>query len=333
VARPTNDPSNYFATARQSAKDVEGTSFFFYKHLEGTGFDTEMDADAVREGGDGQEVGLHYKTAITADGGIVVNARSEVTGRLCAYGLGQEPTVGSIAAGIQRHVAAPAASVPYLTAEQLAPADVLERSTNNIISGLTWEFEAGKPIQLTAQMVHGGSVTRRDAASALAVTREVIKPFMYPGASIAIQVNDSGGGAATAVAVTKGKVEVARGVDDDIRTTGLNREDIIPLTFDTNVDVTIRYEDRQLWQRVHYGVSSQIQIDLATGTLNLFSQRGSFSHRLNVPVIDWTGVKLNRLDPDGKTVYVDLAGMSVKHASHAIFTETVTPDPTSYLLT
>jgi hypothetical protein len=48
--------------------------------------------------------------------------------------------------------------------------------------------------------------------------------------------------------------------------------------------------------------------------------------------MDITGAKIARLDPDGKTVYVDIAGSSRKHASYAVFAETFTSEATSYLV-
>ncbi len=333
MAKPSNDPSNYIGMALQTAKDAEqGSQFFFFKHLEGSGFEVEPDIETEREGGDGQEAGLRYKTKITSDGAVVSNARPGVTGRLPAFALGQD-TVASIAANLHDHTAFPAASLPYLTTEQRAPEDLIERTTNNMYTGLTWEWEAGKPLKLNGAFMCGGSIALRDSASALTVTRETAKPFQYPGASVLFAVNDGiGGGQATSIVVTKGKVEVKRGVDDDIQTTSLTREDVVPLTFDVDVDCTLRYEDRNLYKRVFYGGGSQIVTELATGSLKLFSARGSFFHGLNLPLLDVTGAKLNRLDPDGKTVYVDVAAMSIKNATHSIWTLTRTTDATGYLV-
>lgn len=329
MAKPTNDPSNYLAMGVQSAKDTAASTFFFFKHLEGSGFEVETEVQSEREGGDGQEIGLRYISKITADGGVNSNARPGVLGRLHAWAAGQD-TVASHAVGAD-HTAFPAASQPYLTAEQRAPEDLVERTTNNVITSLTEEWEGGRPLKVSAQFISGGSVVRKPSASALSVTRETPPPFLYPGASVSLTVGDGAGGNATAIQITRGKVEIRRGVDDDIQTTGLNREDALPLAFEVDFEGTLRYESVDLYRNVYYGAGTQAVRELATGTFNLFSARGSFQHRLNLPILDIVSAKPARLDPDGKTVYVDVVGMTRKHASHAYFAETRTADASSYL--
>ena len=82
--RATNEPQNYMAVAFQSSQTAEGTAFNFLRHLDGSGADIDEQIESVREGGDGQEVGLRYKTAITFDGAMVVNDRPEIGARLWA---------------------------------------------------------------------------------------------------------------------------------------------------------------------------------------------------------------------------------------------------------
>lgn len=330
MAKPTNDPSNYLAIGVQSAQNVEATTFFFTKHLQGSGFEVTTEVQSEREGGDGQEVGLRYVSKMTADGQLVSNARPGALGRLWAWTLGQD-TVASVAVGAD-HTAVPVSTQPFLTVEQRAPDDLIERTTNNLITTLTEEFEAGKPLKVTAAYLSGGSVARRPAASSLTPTRETLAPIQYPNASVVLKVGDGAGGTATAIAFTKGKIEVKRGVDDDIQTTGLNREDVIGLAFDCDFEGTLRYSDVTLYRNVYYGAGTTATVDLATGSFDLFSQRGSYSHRVAMPFMDIISAKVNRLDPDGKTVYVDVVGASRKNATHSVFAITRTPDASSYLV-
>src|SRR5688572_6544396 len=92
--RPTNDPSDYFAWGKQSAKDVEATTFTFPKHLDGSGWEIDDENERVREGGDGQEVGLTYRTLVKADPSVAFLARPNQTARAFAYVNGGE-TIGS----------------------------------------------------------------------------------------------------------------------------------------------------------------------------------------------------------------------------------------------
>lgn len=333
MAKITNDPSNYFAFAVQSAKGTEQTSgFFFTKHLDGTGYEVDPSVQREREGGDGQEVGLSYKDKITADGGAVHYARPQHAARSAAVALGQDTVLATdVASTLFEHVAAPVASVPYLTMEQRAPDDLVERAFDQVITGISWEFEAGKPLKITTPFISGGSMVLRESASALTPTRETAKPIQYPGASVLFAINDGAGGAqATSLVVTKGKIEFKRTTDDDLQTTGLNREDVPLLTQDTDLDITLRYVDRNIYRKAYYGGGSNLLTDMATGSFKIHSARGSFYHSVNLPLVEVAGVKLNRLDPDGKTVYIDVAAMSIKNATNSIWTQTRTTDATAY---
>lgn len=319
--RPTNEPSNYWAFGFQSAKDVAATTFQFLRHLDGTANETDETIESVHEGGDGQEVGLRYKTAIAMDGQAVANARPEVGLRLAVACLGADQATGpqSLATGasglVNTHIAVPTSAPAYLTIEQYW-ADEIERVTNCQITQLDIEWEAGRPLKLTPQFVGGGSVVQRDSASALTPTRETGAPFFYPGASVVLD------GAAN-TKITKGKISITRTVDDQIRTTGLNREDVVGLNFDTSIDLTLKYEDRTLYQKAHFTGGSQIPFDLATSAFRLTSYLGAgtairhFEFGMNAFHI--TGARVNKLDPDGKTMYLDVAGQGYKSATYQAY--------------
>ena len=326
-ARPTNEPGNYFAFGFQSAKDTEASTFQFLRHLDGTGFNVQEQIESVREGGDGQEVGLRYKTAVTADGSGVANERPEVGHRLMVACLGADAISTATALGAattasgvaNEHLATPTAIPRYLTVEQFF-ADEVERSTNNFVTGVDIEFEAGRPLKVTAQFIAGGSSYPRDVASVLTPTRESGPPFFYPGASVVLD------GTATGYKVTKGKVSIKRNVDDAIRTTGLNREDVVALNFDVDVDLTVKYEDKTLYNKAHYNGGTQVPVDLATTALRLTSilGQGTSARQMEIGVnqLHITDAQVNKLDPDGKTMYLDFAGMGYKGATHQVYQKT-----------
>ena len=339
-AKVTNEPNNYLAFGKQTAKDTEATTFYFLKQLSGSGFQVDWNMQTEREGGDGQEVGLRYKDMIKADGAAVVNARQGVAGRLLAWTLGQD-TVTSVAAGatsIQRHNAVPAASLPYITVEQRY-ADTIERADNAAFTSLTIEGEAGKPFKMTANFMVGGTVYQRDVASTLTATREVNRPYFFPYGSYTFD-----GFASYANKVTKFKIEVARQVDDTIQTTGLNKEDVAALNFDVTFDATIKYETRDFYQKVVYIGGSQVQPDFATGSFRMdvltsgaaipanYNPGVATGYLMQVqcPLLQWVQARVNKLDPDGKTMYLDIAGHSIKGATHAIFSNVDTDDVSAY---
>jgi hypothetical protein len=330
---PTNDPNNYIAMGKQSALDTDASTFHFFKHLDGSGWDIDDDVDRIREGGDGQFVGLSYRTIVRSDGNVVALGRSNTAGRLWAAVLGSDSIASAGVASLARHTAAPVASLPYFTFEQRA-ADTLERTLNCQVTTLTVEGEAGKPWKYTAAFLSGGTVTFRDVASALTVTRATDKPYFYPNGSYVFD-----GFASYAADVTKWKIEVTRNVDDGIQTTGLNRADLVPLNFDVNIDATIKYTSKDFYRKVQFSGGSNVPVSLATGSFDV-SQYGTVQtasgffasslHRIVVPVLEWLDAKVNRLDPDGKTMYLDVVGANIANPTSAIFAITDTSELAAY---
>lgn len=331
---PTNDPNGYVAMGKQTALDTDASTFHFFKHLDGSGFDVEDEEDRVREGGDGQAVALTYRTMVKADGNIVALGRSNTAGRLWAGVLGNDTIATAAVASLARHTAVVAATLPYFTVEQRY-ADVIERALNCQITGLTVEGEAGKPWRYTAAFLNGGTVTFRAIGSALTATRQSDKPFFYPNGSYLFDGVASYGGD-----VTKWKIEVTRGTDDAIQTTGLNRADLVPLNFDVNIDATVKYTSASFYQKVQYSGGSNVPVSMATGSFDVTQLQSITSaagvaatstHRIVIPLLEWVDAKVNKLDPDGKTMYLDVVGMNVAgHASGNIYAVTDTNELSAY---
>jgi tail tube protein len=331
--KPSNEPTNYFAFAKQSGKAVEGTTFYFPKHLDGTGFEVEAEIQREREGGDGQEVGLTYRSMIRGDGALVAAARSQYEGRCWAGVLGSDAIASAGVASLARHTAAPVASLPYFTFEQRFY-DEIERVVDGVFTGLTFEGEPGRPWRTTVNFISGGTVYQRDIASTLTPVREQGKPFFYPLGSYVFD-----GGASYGGDVTKIRIEVTRNVDDGIQTVGINRDDVVPLNFDVTVDATIKYTSRDFYQKVSYNSGSQIVSQLPTGSIDLTMHQqvqvasgvaASGQHRIVMPLLEWTDARVNKLNPDGQTAYLDLVGMTVKGATSPIFAVTDNGDIAAY---
>jgi len=323
AGRPTNEPGNYFALGKQSAKDTEATTFTFLRHLDGTAMEVQEEVQREREGGDGQEVGLIYKTSIDMDGQAVFNSRPEVSARVWAWTLGADSVgapagIGSTASGVaNEHTAVPTSTVPYLTAEQFW-ADQVERSPNVQITELELAWEQGRPFKVTPKFIGGGSPYSPTAAQS--PTRETGPPFYYPLASVVLD------GAANTL-ITKGRITIKRGVDDGIRTIGLNREDVVALNFDTDAELTVKYDNAtaSLYDKTHFGGAggSQIPFDLATTSLSIYQALGAGTNarymQIGLNALNLIGARANKLDPEGKTMYADLSFAGYKSATHQVF--------------
>ncbi len=345
----TNDPTNYFAIAQQSAKDVDGTTWYFLKHRNGTGFDVDVTTGEERVGGAGREVGLRWRQKVTADGAFVQYAQPDFVGRVAALTLFQD----TVTAGpsilntpyFSTHVINSGASVPlYFTAEQ-AWADMVERTGNCVVSSLKFDGEAGNPVNVTVQFMSGG--TPHSLAGAQAPVREAAFPLMVPGASVAItfqgSVLNAPAGAASSLQVTKWSVEAKNQLDGDIQTVALNREDMLWLNADYEVTGTVKYINNAAWEQIKYGGGSQVPtVNLPNGMFTFytseagqtrFGQADLSSLQIVVPYLEFgTNVKVNRLDPDGKTMYLDWVGTTRQVGTSSLQITVISPASTSYAL-
>jgi hypothetical protein len=112
-----------------------------------------------------------------------------------------------------------------------------------------------------------------------------------------------------------------RHLDEGIQTTDLYRDDLVELVSEYNFDCTLKYEDRLLYQGVQYGGGSIVPLPLAS--LNFMGYAGNAQAvgattyraiKIGHNNLLAKSAKVNKLEPDGKTVYIDLACTSVKGA-------------------
>ena len=327
--RATNEPGNYFCFGFQSAKDIEASTFHFLKHLDGTGFEVEDEVQAEREGGDGQEIGYRYRSQVKGDGAMVANARLETAGRMLAAIQGQE-TVAVVSPATtpatHTHTTTPKlGALPYLTVEQHW-ADMTERTINCKATQLEIEWEAGRPLKFTLQFISGGAVSQRTGAL-LTPVRETFRPVMYPGAIVVLT-------GATGAKMTKGKLTIKREIDDDIYTSNLYREDAVETAYDVDFEGTLKYEDKTIYERAWYGAAggTAVPVNLSTLGLDLLAARGTQSLQLIAPGLEIGNSKVNKLDPDGKTMYLDFSAMSVKSATATLTTKVVNETAAAYVV-
>lgn len=336
AGRVTNDTTNYFAFGLQSAVNVDATKFYFMKQLDGTGFDVKKDVSSERVGGVGREIGLRYPTKLTADGQYIQYCQSDFIGRVAYAALGGNDvvTAGPSSAALQLYThtfGSGGSLLPYQTVEQNW-ADETERTGNCLISDLKIEGEAGKPVKATVQFISGG--TPHATYAPLTPVRESNEVLMVPGGSVAITAVGAltAGAGGTSLELTKWSVEVKNTLDDNIQTTQLQREDVTWLNADYDFDGTAKYINNSLWNAVMYQGGSVVSPNLiTTGAFNFYTQGPSgTSMSLFSPFLEFTALKVNRLDPDGKTMYLDYTASTRQIGTQSLQVVTNTTTASAY---
>jgi hypothetical protein len=321
------DPRNYLAIGRQADATTEATSFKFLKYLGDSGFDVGITAESVFEGGDGQDQGLHYRSQTRPDGSFDVYVRPDAFAFLSAYVLGSGVTPASTAA-IASHLYTPNATMPYLTVEQAwGGGNKIDRVSGALLTGMTVTGEAGAPWRITTPFVGGGTPYYRDgAASALSPSLETGDPAMYAGGAYLVN-------GATEVDIRRFTYNFARSVDDGLFTVNTFRRKVVPLSRTVSLDFQMIWQDQSIYNQIAYGGGSVTPESLATGSFH--AERRLTASQLvaiDVPNLRYTSVGVNRLEPDGQTVVLDVSAMGVKAGTGIVqHRANITGQPTSYL--
>jgi hypothetical protein len=314
MAFSSADPRNYIALARQANADTEATTGFkFLKYLGGSGVNIEDDNESIYEGGDGQDQGLHYRSRVRPDGSIELYARPDAFTFLSAWALGSAAALGTSDA-VGTSIFVPNATIPALTYEQaFAGGNQIERVNAAYLTGWQVEGEAGAPWRMTLPVVGGGTPYFRDgAASALSPVLESGDPAMYAGGAYLI-VPSSNGTLATSLDVRRFSVNFARNVDDDLFTNQPFRRKVVALSRSLEVTFQVIFQDASLYKMVRWGGGSVIAANLATGAFRARRElAASQAMQIDVPNLRYTGLEINRLDPDGQTVVMDVSAMGVR---------------------
>lgn len=326
----TNDPADYLAIGKQSAQGTEASSFKFVKYLTNSGINVTTDAQTIYEGGDGQDPGLVYKQYVKPDGSFDVYTRVDTWNYLTAWAMGSGVAVASTA-GLASHCYVPNATVPYLTIEQAyGGGGQIDRVTDAIITGLTIDAQAGMPWKLTVPFTGGGTVYGRNgSASALSATLESGDPAMYAGGAYLID-------GATNLDVLSWNFQFSRGVDDGLFTVSPFRRTVVPLTRQYGLTMQVIYQSPSLWQKINYGGAGGtiVPFNLATGAFH--AERILTASQLvsiDIPLLNYTAVDVNELEPDGQTLLLSVTAQPRKGATGVVQLRTnTTAQATSYLL-
>ena len=307
MAFSSNDPRNYFALGKQADFDTESSSFKFLKYRGGTGFNVELDTESIYEGGDGQDQGLVYRSKTRADGALTGFVRPDMFTYLSAWALGSAAVVGT-SAGVGTSVYVPNATVPFLTIEQSwGGGNQIDRVRSAILTSFQIEGEAGQPWLLSADFVGGGTPYYRDgSASSLSPTLESGDPAMYAGGAYLVN-------GATSLDIRRFTYRFERNVDDDLYTTETFRRKVVPLTRTVSVDFQIIYQDSTLYKQVVYSGGSVVPQSVATGSFHAERKlTGSQLLSVDVPNLNYTSVSVNRMEPDGETVVLDVTAQGIR---------------------
>lgn len=315
----SGDPNAFVAVGMQSAlgtPQVTATKLRFIKYLSGTDAGAEVQVQDVREGGDGLDHGLTYKTLEGARGQLVINGRPEAAGQLLQMLPGGATWDGASAPAAHTFNSGHA-SFPWATLLVQHPGSAIAQLMSDVrFTSITVEGGGGQPWKVTLPFIaiqHGASF------AAVTPTYYGDAPFYYY--SNPTYVVDG----TVDTDVTAFKITHSLGVDENVQSQGLSRDEIPVMNRDTDVEITRRFENQGLWAKIYYGASGNVAAttSVATGSFVAGVGYGAAAAlralQLNVPLLSYRANTLTQLDPDGKTVYETIVAKGLKAATHAFW--------------
>jgi hypothetical protein len=313
----SSDPRNYVALGRQADASTEATEFKFVKYLNGTDVSPAIDTQAVFEGGDGQAQGLNYRQHTKNDGQIVAYARPDMFTYLSAWALGSAVSIGT-SANIGTSIFTPNATQRFLTIEGAwGGGNQIDRVMSGLLTGFQVEAVNSEPWKITTPYIGGGTPYYRDgAASALSPVIETGDPAMYAGGAYLI-------GGATEVDILQWTYNFTRNVDDNLFTTSQFRRKVVPLSYTVSLDMQVILQTQAYYKNFVYGGGSMVPNTLATTAFHAQSPLGSSQMlSIDIPFLRTGEISVNRFNPDGETVVLDISAMAVKSAGTGLVQHT-----------
>jgi hypothetical protein len=328
MAGPYNaaDANNYLGIGKQSAKGTGVAPTLWLPYLGTMSANHGMGGDDVREAGAGLYVARARKTKHDPEGAGAMNARPSTAGKLLAWFLGADTISG---AGPYTHTLAPSATNTWLSIERNQSDEIIDRFVDAQLRKVVASGEAGGDLTIAFEYA---ALTAARQASATSESYEAVDPFQQDEATYTID-----GSGATDVA--SWSVEMAWGLDEDVRLSKVTRDQLLKLNISATIKVKQLIAAETAYRTINYGSSGgsapnkdffstgafAVTYDNGLATTNNRQLTFSFAK------VAWKEGKLSDLNPDGETVYLERTGIATKTTT-TISVVAITGDSTGYLV-
>lgn len=331
------DPNAYLALGMQSglgAPQATPAKLRFVRYLKGNSFNIVPAVVDLREGGDGLDFGVTYKSQEKVQGNLTFYLRPEIAGQFFQlvpggatwFGGTLPPTVGQLFH--DNH-----ASHPFSTIFANHPGSSLLQLFSDVrFTGFQLQGRMGQPWQVTAPFT---AITFGASALALTPTNygaaSALDDFFLWHNSPSYVIDGLGDNTIESI-----NVNFQLGVEE-LQAQAIGLDDIAVLNRVIDVDVTRRYQSPSMWQKIAYGSPGNIAptTAVATGSLSAFvsnSLAGANLRSLLVQLglLSYRYDNLTELDPDGQTVKETISARALHTASAAIAITVIGPHASAY---
>ena len=311
----SSDVNAYIALGVQTAEgtpQVTAARLRYPRLISGVNVQPERDVVDVREVGFGMDYSFSYVKTQKGAGQLVAFMRPEVGGLLAAIGIGAATwNGGSSPASHVFHTNH--ASYPWFTVIQQHPGSSLEQLfADSRISGFTLEGMAGEPWKWTIPFI-----TKNPGASYADLTPTYFSDdaIIYHSGAPSYQLD----GVADST-IESWKITAAISLEE-LQAQSVGLDTLVPQTRDLDIEVTRRYQNTTLFNKVYYGGGVAPTQSVATGSFKIVQAHpGSPTpfYELHAPLITWRQNAITEINPEGQTVKEVITGRLLRGATHSL---------------
>ena len=319
MAQPEGSAMGYFGLGKQGAWDsgVAPSNFSYYRNV---GPDYKGTVEPIREGGGNHDNLWSWLKSLEFDGSFEVYARTDFSGFVYALCLGKDEISG--ASDPYTHTITPEGQgVPTsmeFTYGAAATAVDIVRLYDGLITGVTLAGDISNPPTLKCDYQMSKIDLTQSAASPSYET-PMRPPVWWDG----VWTID---GSPVTGKVTKFSIDLKYKTFDDIRTDTPTRDSLTLTDRDVSYSFTMYCYNKDFFRKVLTGTTSGTTVSNwpITGSfkIKLTQEAGPPERSLEVdlPLINYTQVKMSDLDDDNKPLIIDVSGVAMKGVGADVIT-------------
>ncbi|MEX0755702.1 MAG: hypothetical protein WD556_11395 [Actinomycetota bacterium] len=304
-----SDARNYVGIGKQTVRATSVAPTAFVPYIDAVDMDHGQAINRIMEAGANGQVTHSEKTGHIPGGGFTFLGRPSITPKLAAFLMGVD-SIGAAVSGVTPHTITDDLVTDYLSIEQNAADESVERFKDSVIGELTFNCDRDNP-KLRVKGTWLGGILEHKGSTATADSYETEEPWVL--SECAFTVDGSGDTEVTGFELT---IRVKASQE---KISGVHPVHIVKLGFEcelsfTRLDLAITNTG---YRRVNYGTTggTTASVNAVTGAFVANFTRGTAAtarrFQLNAANIDYDSAVYTPLDPNASE------GMKVVYAAQA----------------
>lgn len=278
------------------------------------GFNTKIQMKNLKDSGDNEYLLENFKMEHKESFGFSFNARPDIVSYLSAFMLGDSAIAGD---GDPYTHTITRDERSWLTMERKLNTTIIQRLIDCKFENMTIAGETGKVIKIT---IDGNALDSLIKTTALSPSYDIEKPFMFYHGKSRFKIDTTNSSYIKGFEI-KVNVNSGSGLKDD----QFEIIDLPDFNYSVNCTLDLYTSDFTRFKKINYNASTTPQETLSTGSFEIDCQYVSTTTRqfkMIIPLMTYKSINGITLDPSGKTMSENIAGIAVKQNTTDLMTIT-----------